>query len=232
MIRILGAIATIMLFLAGCGATNTQVTDTAPPPKDTTPKVAEPTASGPPALFAKLFDPKARWTFNWEFEVDTHDPDDPTAGTSATVVCKIVNVKQLAKAWTSELECEGEPKGDDPVAEPELGGAWVATSKGLWYVESAPGDVEELAELLKTPAWLTYPPKPLQKTWTTDEDGMEVEHEMAVTVTDAGAAVCRSVSSTEMYGSSEAYCISAETGLVSVDITGRAGPSTESYEPR
>jgi hypothetical protein len=201
-----------------------------------------------------MFDPKPRRTYSWSFIVDTHDPEAPFATDERKVHCRSDGPTRY------ELEdgrlvlvacqiCEFEGKGGDEVSTPDdldLDECYIATTQGLWVVETPPSDAEAAAQLVDTPPYLPARPEPRSESWTrVDERWSEEEAKQAIEegwayqagltiaelVVDVGGAPvtawCRTDWDSQAYGESTARCLAPGFGLVSADLDGRNGPSTE-----
>lgn len=222
-------------------------------PGPTAPGSAEPTAASgsaitpgrseldvlPPWMRA-LFDPGLRRTHAWTYAVDVHDEQGSVAEADGTLRCRSdgpthCDLGDGKVALVSCQRCEFEPgRGGDEGFEPDLDECFLATADGLWIVDAPPSD-DDARRLVATRPYLPASPKPRSESHAREEDGFAHEEsldvaERAITVMGRPTtAWCRTDASTLTYGSSTTRCFAPGLGLVSLEMLGRSGPSTERY---
>lgn len=181
-----------------------------------------------PALYAPLFKDEVA-SFVWSFEVDTHDAEakDPVARIKATLSCR-PKVSTMAEARIAKVECEVKDKEGSLDVVPTVDRVWIATRDGLWLTGSVPADPAELAEILKSRKVLSPNPSAFEDKQPGDPD--RDLPPWTYRLAQDEDAWCYTAEAEGMYGVvGNTWCFAADKGLVKVEVSGREGPSTESY---
>lgn len=227
-----------LMSLACAPAGTSIVPEPAPTPAVAAPAPADPRSMLPPWA-RPLFDAGSLRRYDWDYAVDTHDEEGSIVEANGVLRCEADGplrheLDDGQVALVSCLSCASELSEDGEMFEPTLDECFVATARGLWIVPSPP-DRDETRELLATPPYLAASPEPRADTSSAEEDGFEYEVSLEITSHDTTVQGqrttmwCRTDADTLMYGSSTRRCFAPELGMISVDIEGRSGPSTESY---
>lgn len=206
------------LFLAGCASVHDA---------GTRPRSAVRTTDLP-ATYAPLFD-GTPMHFDWSYDVDTHDPENPHASVTGKVTCK-TNVTTMVEARLAAIECAVVEREGELDVEPTLGWVWIATVDGLWVADDMPAEPAVLAEGLKSAPYLAAVPVAYVEEFPLGEDQWGEEVSNSTTVFQDGDVWCRTNTTPGLYGTSSlTVCFQPGRGLVKVELDNRSGPSLEVY---
>jgi len=214
------------------GAAPTPTPEVAPTPAPAADSAPPPSggAAGLSSLFGPHFVADAQpLDFVWTYKVaDTSDAEAKGDELSATVRCNS-NPSRMGEAFLVSMTCTvvGAIKGSETLdPEPTLSRTWVATAEGLWQAtDTSPSAI---ADLLKTKPFLTSAPVKYES--TTEYDAEKDVPGRSESVSQDGAAWCREDSEDGIHGMvGSSWCFAPERGLIKVGMTGRTGPSSETY---